>query len=105
MSRASHAAHIGVHPLRVDVLSADNIAKALAREQRADTAEAAEKPNTDDPPPTVAQVRARIRNFSVVPSALTVPCLEHDAAVSTPCYRGAVVGVCWQRVKARVAKR
>ncbi|WP_336628283.1 MULTISPECIES: hypothetical protein [unclassified Microbacterium] len=51
------------------------------------------------------RVRAGIRRTAMVPSVLTVPCAEHDAAVGEYCFGNVARGVCADRVVQRAAQR
>lgn len=105
-SRMSHTArltHPNDRPRHGHVVSTDVMVREMRRTDRRAAEATRDSRDTDQPTPEM--VRERIRRTAVVPSALTVPCVVHGAAVSIPCYQGAVTAVCWQRVVARAGKR
>ncbi|WP_336628806.1 MULTISPECIES: hypothetical protein [unclassified Microbacterium] len=53
----------------------------------------------------IAVVRHRLRRTALVPSVLTVPCAEHEAAAGEYCFGNVARGVCWRRVQRRAATR
>ena len=58
----------------------------------------------DSPPPPAEVIQRQIAAMAVIPVALRIPCLEHNAAVGAPCFgraqqRGAAV--CGMRVALR----
>lgn len=101
------AMHAPRHPRRI--LPLHTIAERIGRDRPPAPPKPAEPPRQAFDPrnvvePTPELIHERVRRTALVPAIVSVPCVEHDAAIGEHCFRAAR-GVCASRIIARAAQR